>query len=501
MPPVLVASEICLADAVDYGITVTEIAAMDQPISVSIETSAAFVGRTLRGPVNVPTRVHSYTAFKRRFGGAWRRSSLPEAARQFFEHGGRELYVVRVCNGARGAMLCLPADGSALVLRAFEPGSTEQIRAAIDYDRIDDDEHFNLTLQRIDPESGHVIDQELHAAVSYIEDSTQFVGDSLANSTLARIEMPYPRHRPEPTGLDYLGEVEKGRDGSPLSDYDLVGSRSAATGVFALNDIDHFDLLYLPKGQEYPGATAMYAAELYCRERGAMLICDPLPDWESAELALQEVRKLGYASPNMLTYYPAAHCREAERVIPVGGAIAGLSCRNDRERGAWHPLDDVGLNPRFKPTVELDAAEQQKLNRAGMNSFVINARRRGAISGDRSLSRGSEAHIAFNRLSVRRTILQIVNTIDHATRWAIFEKLDERYADRLRGQLLTYLDRLLDLEAFEDAEISVDCAPMAGTGVSVDLRFTPRGMRDPVSLTLHQSVGGLKVAGTAFGRS
>ena len=51
---------------------------------------------------------------------------------------GRQLYVVRVANGARGAMLCLPASGSALVLRAVEPGSTEQIRAAVDYDGVDE---------------------------------------------------------------------------------------------------------------------------------------------------------------------------------------------------------------------------------------------------------------------------------------------------------------------------------------------------------------------------
>jgi hypothetical protein len=52
------------------------------------------------------------------------RSSLGPAAKQFFEHGGKRLYIIRVANNARGAMLCLPASGSALVLRAVEPGST-----------------------------------------------------------------------------------------------------------------------------------------------------------------------------------------------------------------------------------------------------------------------------------------------------------------------------------------------------------------------------------------
>ena len=121
-----------MSDALDRGITVTEIAAMGHPIDATPETTAAFVGRALRGPLNTPVLVHNFGEFRRRFGDIWSRSSLGPAVRQFFEHGGRNLYIVRVVNNARGAMICLPASGSALVLRALEPGSTERVRAAVD---------------------------------------------------------------------------------------------------------------------------------------------------------------------------------------------------------------------------------------------------------------------------------------------------------------------------------------------------------------------------------
>ena len=150
-----------MSDAVDHGITVTEVAATDQPIDVSPETTAAFVGRATRGPLNTPLLVQSFAEFRRLFGDLSPRSSLGPAAKQFFEHGGLRLYVVRVANNARGAMICLPAKGSALVLRAVEPGSAEIIRAAVDYDGIDDEEHFNLTLQRLDPASRLVLDLSL----------------------------------------------------------------------------------------------------------------------------------------------------------------------------------------------------------------------------------------------------------------------------------------------------------------------------------------------------
>jgi len=128
-----------LPDAVDRGITVTEIAAMDQPIDVAPETTVAFVGRALRGPLNTPVLVGNFGEFRRRFGDVWGRSSLGPAVKQFFDHGGKRLYVIRVANNARGAMLCLPAKDSALVLRSLEPGSTEFIRAAVDYDGVNDD--------------------------------------------------------------------------------------------------------------------------------------------------------------------------------------------------------------------------------------------------------------------------------------------------------------------------------------------------------------------------
>ena len=185
-----------MSDAVDRGITVTELAPMDQAINASRETTAAFVGRALRGPLNEPVLVNSFGEFRRRFGDSWSRSSLGPAVQLFFEHGGRRLYIVRVANSARGALICLPASGSALVLRAVEPGSTECLRAAVDLDGIDDDTLFNLTLQRVDPETGLVSDQELYRKASFVPDQKRFIGDLLMNSTLARIESPLPTHRP-----------------------------------------------------------------------------------------------------------------------------------------------------------------------------------------------------------------------------------------------------------------------------------------------------------------
>lgn len=508
-----------MSEAVDRGITVTEIAAMGQPIAVSPETTAAFVGRALRGPLNTPILVKSFGEYRRRFGDVWTRSSLGPAVKQFFEHGGLRLYIVRVANNARGAMICLPASGSALVLRAVEPGSTELIRAAVDYDGIDDEDDglFNLTLQRVNPTSGLVDDQELFRRVSYVKDAEQFVGDALLTSTLARVEHPYPSHRPESTmsrnsGQDatYVGPVQAGTDGTELSDYDLIGSRARRSGLFALEQVERFDILYLPppgKGID-TGPAAILAAELYCRERRAMLFVDPRAEWTTAAVAAQGVRDLGYASPNMLGYFPRMRERSSDDIArPAGGALAGLFCKQDRTNGPWQDINQqgMGLQRRLVPAEDVDEEETHLLNRAGLNVIAPGPAGRARLTGAITMGRGSEAHRKFAQLPVRRLCLQIVNDIAGAAKWALFEPGDRELAREVRAQITTYFNCLNELGAFSDDRYIVECDAGVSKrhdsgqrGVTILLVFHPSSCDEPVSLTLHLTASGCRVGSTAF---
>ena len=503
-----------MSDAVDRGITVTEIAAMDHPVDVAPETTAAFVGRALRGPLNTPVLVRSFGDFQRRFGESWSRSSLGPSVRQFFEHGGLQLYVVRVANSARGAMVCLPASGSAMVLRAVEPGSTEVIRAAVDYDGIDDadDDYFNLTLQRVNPASGRVEDQEFFRRISYAEGGENFAGDALLASSLARLVPPLPTHRPEctagtggPGSASYAEPVQPGTDGTELSDYDLIGSRRDRTGLFALEKIEDFDLLYLPppgKGVD-TGPTAILAAEQYCRERRAMLVVDPRAEWTTPAEAARGVRELGYASPNMVGYYPRMRKRDSDDIArPAGGALTGLFCKLDRMSGPWSDLDQSGLDLQrhLVPAAEVDDTDTELLQRAGLNVIGGGIAGRSRVRGAVTLGRGSETHRRFSQLPVQRFCLRIISAIATATRWAVFEPGSPDLGRRVRGQVQTYLDCLADLGAFASESFIVEC-DAAARGVTILLVFQPIGCDDPVSLTLHLTASGCRVGSTAFAPS
>jgi len=509
-----------LSDAENRGITVTTIAAMGSPIDASSETTAAFIGRALRGPLNTPILVNNFADFRRRFGGYWHRSSLGPAVKQFFDHGGRRLYVVRVANDARGAMICLPAKGGFLVLRALEPGSTENVRVAVDYDGIDDEdkEHFNLTIQRVAPDTGLVVDQEIYRRLQCEDSERMFIGDALMSSLLVRAQHPLPSGRPIATrgtgpGFEstYVGHAQHGTDGVALCDYDLVGSASKGTGLFALNQIERFDLLYLPAPGRHLdlGPAAVLASELFCRKRGAMLIMDPLEAWTSVKKAVDGLRGSGYSSPNILSYFPRMYSKDDDDLTPraVGGAIAGLLCKLDRAAGSWHDLDQhgFGFNGRLVPAVPVEIDEAGLLVKEGLNVIAGNTAGRSTLCGSVTLGRGTQMERSFTSLDVRRLCLSITNAIDGATRWAVFEPNAARVAERVQSQVHAYMCYLTDAGAFVDDAFLVQCNAGLHShpvdpdrGITILLGFHPVGSDHPVSLTLHQTISGCRVATTAF---
>ena len=502
-----------MSDSIDLGITVTEIPPMDQPIGAPSETTAAFVGRALRGPLDTPILVHSFAEFRRRFGGFWPGSSLGSAVEQFFGHGGKRVYVIRVANGARGAMICLPALRGVLVLRATEPGSTELIRAAVDYDGISSefDHLFNLTLQRVAADSGLILDQEIYRRLSCKAGDEKFVEDILLGSSIVRVQDSAPDHRPTATDTDYVEPAQAGADGMSISDYDLVGSASDGTGLFALNQIAQFDLLYFPPPElgRVPGPAAVLAAELYCHKRAAMLILDPPDAWKNAHDAIHGVRTEGYANPDVLSYFPRMYLRDEEGSPPIaiGGAIAGLLCKLDRTRGPWEDLDQRGFTFQrsLVPAMHIESDEAHLLIKEGLNVIAGHAPGHSMICGSVTLAHGTQVGDEFAKLTTRRLCLTINNAIDRATRWAVFESHTAEVAESIVNQVHDFMCALSDAGAFENNHFLVQCdaglrrQPVdPDRGITIMLAFHPAGSDETVQLTLHQSVSGCRVSTTAF---
>ena len=200
----------------------------DHSISRLATARTAFVGRTLRGPVNRPVFIKSFVEFQHVFGGLWQPSLLGYAIEQFFDNGGREALIVRVVNGARSATLTLKAGAQALQLQALRPGTREFLRASVDFDNIAADEPgvFNLTVQRVRAQgTGQVDDQEIFQRLSASRTDERYFPKAIAQSALIRLVGEMPTQRPDRTldpasGLAtaYVNSNSDGDDGAPLTD-------------------------------------------------------------------------------------------------------------------------------------------------------------------------------------------------------------------------------------------------------------------------------------------
>ncbi|MCU0758721.1 MAG: hypothetical protein MUF07_05935 [Steroidobacteraceae bacterium] len=429
----------------------------------------AFVGRALKGPVNEPRIVESFADYQRLFGGLWQPSTLSYAIEQFFENGGRRAIVVRVANGGRPPTITLPAaGGGALRLVGLAPGSREHLRASVDYDAIPEDEHdrFNLVLQRVGgpgPASGLVEEQESHRRVSVRPDAGRYVVDVLSQSQLARVVGAPPATRPErpppatPGGMvGYRVANNDGDDGVALTDYDLIGSAQAGTGLFALARAPAFALLCIPPlGRDQDvGASTLLVAARFCRERQALLVVDPPRQWTSPAEALAGMRDWPFRADNAVMHFPRIlapdRLRGRDETFAACGAVAGMLARLDEAAPPWSPEDRDGvmLRPRFRPACAVDDAQRARLLQAGINtlsSIRIAHREPGSA---RTLATGNTVATDWRYLPARRLALCIGQSVVDGTRWMLLAHNGERTWQRARAQVEALLESFAQEGAF-----------------------------------------------------
>lgn len=190
-----------MAELLAVGTDTIRLIRPEATIARAATAVTAFIGRALKGPLNQPIRIQSFDEYQRIFGGLWQPSMLSYALEQFFENGGREALVVRVCNGGRPPTLTLPAGGGSLRLAGLAPGSREFLRAAVDYDGIPggERERFNIVIQRLRaPGSEFIEDQEIFRRVSIAPQAERSVAQALAESRLVRLVGALPSDVPTP---------------------------------------------------------------------------------------------------------------------------------------------------------------------------------------------------------------------------------------------------------------------------------------------------------------
>ena len=450
----------------NQALQVAEERGPDHSISRLATARTAFVGRTLRGPVNRPVFIKSFTEFQHVFGGLWQPSLLGYAIEQFFDNGGREALIVRVVNGARSATLTLKAGEQVLQLQAIRPGTREYLRASVDLDNIAPDEPdvFNFTVQRVRAQgTGQVDDQEIFHRLSVSRTDERYFPNLIAQSALIRLLGEMPTQRPDRTldpasGLAtaYVNSNSDGDDGAPLTDYDLIGSSLEHTGLFALHQAEYFNFLCIPplSRDQDVGPSVLLVAARYCKEHRALLIVDPPCAWQTADEALYGLRDWNFPNENALMYFPRVLAHDKlrghfESFAPCG-AVAGMLARYDEGAPVWLTADreEPILRPGFRPACLVGEDRRLRLAELGVNTLQAVRSAARINLRLRTLAAGNTANADWRYLSARRLALFILNSIEQGTRWVAAAGSILEVAETLTTQVRLFFEGLQEAGAF-----------------------------------------------------
>jgi uncharacterized protein len=442
-----------------FGVEVSEKNGADHAIERVPTGVTAFIGRTLKGPVNRPVSVKSFQEFQHVFGSLWQPSTLSYAIEQYFENGGRTAIIVRVANRARPPTIAIPAGGTPLRLSGVNPGTREYLRASVDYDGIGDDEpgRFNLVIQRVrTPGTELIEDQEIFRRLSIEPDSAKFITDVLTESRLVRVQNPLPTKRPDRTPnsaggpvAPYVSSNADGDDGNLITDYDLIGSAQLGTGLFALKSTG-FNMLSIPpltRDQDVGLSTLLVAAK-FCRDQHAILMVDPPSDWSTPYAAAEGMRNWPFRSENAVMYYPRVlafdRLRNRHEVFVSSPAAAGMIARSDETWPVWTAAeaDDAVLRPGLRPAIQVAEPERVRLLKVGINTLVsVRSNIRGS-SSVRTLAAGHSCAPEWKYLAARRLALFIMSSIERGTRWLLLTQNGPEAWKRAQAQVDAFLDAL-----------------------------------------------------------
>ncbi len=488
------------------GVYIEEIPSGVRTITGVATSITAFIGRAKRGPVNQATTINSFGDYERIFGGLDLNSTMSYAVRDFYLNGGSQAVIVRLYHtdtseGAAPAKTSFSVDGVALEA-AYEGSWGAYLRAEVDLEVSTEvaaglglaaADLFNLTVR--DVSAGG--DTETFLNLSF-KDSLRRVDTVLeASSRLVRWHGTYPETPPTPTAdQDDVTKAEKtlkdaqeadpdadtsveeaavqaakaalaASDGANLTVNDFTGPglEAAKQGLYALEDVDLFNLLCLPpySGVDAVGNPAdidkslVAKANTYCEKRRALLLVDARSDWTDKDSAKQGITQgVGAVSKNAAVFFPRLkqpnplRDNQVETFVPCG-AVAGIMARTDTQRGVWKAPAGIEATLRGVPelAVKLTDAENGELNPLGVNclrSMPVIGR---VVWGSRTLRGADVLADEYKYVPVRRLALFIEESLFRGTQWVVFEPNDEPLWAQIRLNIGAFMHNLFRQGAFQ----------------------------------------------------
>jgi len=290
---------------------------------------------------------------------------------------------------------------------------------------------------------------------------------------------------------------------------DYLGDEAARTGIYALKNVDIFNILCIPPddGASDSILTAINsAAASFCEKYSAMFIAEPLAKWrdnamqgEWPNIQPTDLVINGETARYATTYFPRVKMQDPEmndreRVFSSCGIIAGVMATNDLNYGVWKAPagQNAGMVGVTGLEVKVNDEDNGFLNPLGINCLrefpVVGP----VVWGDRTLRGADLLSDDYKYVSVRRLTNYIEVSLKRGTQWAVFEDNDESLWSQLRLSIGGFMKELGTLGAFYDYKVKCDASTttpddIAKGIVNVEILFAPVKPAEFVILKFQQT--------------
>jgi phage tail sheath protein FI len=302
-----------------------------------------------------------------------------------------------------------------------------------------------------------------------------------------------------------------GADGSRGGAVDLVGSPAAKTGIYALLDVDLFNLLMIPEtfemtaGQE---AAVIPAATALCEARRAFYIVDAPSNRTLANIGAWA--NAASQSRNAATYFPPVRIVDPldglrPKAMAPSGTLAGVYARTDATRGVWKAPagTDATLNGVLDLSLPVNDLENGQINPLGVN-VLRNFPAYGRVSWGARTMKGADAQAdEYKYIPIRRLALFLEESLYRGTQWVVFEPNDEPLWAQIRLNIGAFMNGLFRQGAFQgktpneaffvkcDKETTTQADRNLGI-VNIVVGFAPLKPAEFVIITIQQIAGDLQ---------
>ena len=255
-----------------------------------------------------------------------------------------------------------------------------------------------------------------------------------------------------------------GADGSAPGAGDIIGNPALFTGLYALDRVDLFNILAIPRavadGVADTDTVAIYSTALaFCELKRVFLLIDvpsgidemqEVKDWVDAHAGLRH--------RNSAVYFPRTQVADPVndfrlRSIAASGTMAGIFARTDSQRGVWKA--PAGIEAVLNGVVQLDTkltdAENGVLNPLAINCLRTFPVYGGVAWGARTLVGADQMASEWKYVPIRRLALMLEESLFRGTKWVVFEPNDEPLWAKIRLNVGAYMNSLFRQGAFQGA--------------------------------------------------